>query len=277
MTPDPADLRHLEELRALARDLALRAGEEHRAGSSETLETESKSSPTDLVSQVDRRTEEVLVAALTRARPHDAIVAEEGTLVSGSTGVRWLIDPLDGTTNYLYGYPVFCVSIAVEVDGRLQVGVVHETPTGHTYEAVAGEGAVCDGRPIAVRRSAALDTALVATGFSYDPELRGRQGAALAHILPRIGDVRRGGSAALDLCQVAAGHLDGYFELDLGLWDYAAGSVIAAAAGADVRHIAAASGRGPAVVAAAPALMPPLLALLADAGVLPPASFSCSH
>jgi len=277
MPLDHADPHHLEELRALARDLALRAGQEHRAGSSETLETESKSSPTDLVSQVDRRTEDVLVAALRRARPDDGIVGEEGTLVTGSNGVRWLIDPLDGTTNYLYGYPVFCVSIAVEVDGRLQVGVVHETPTGHTYEGIVGRGAVCDGRPIAARRSAGLDTALVATGFSYDAELRARQGAALAHILPRIGDIRRAGSAALDLCQVAAGHLDGYFELDLGPWDYAAGSAIAAAAGADVRHIAAASGRGPAVVAAAPALMPPLLALLADADVLPPASSPCTH
>ncbi len=269
MSPPPsADLRRLEQLCALARDLAVRAGREHLAGRSETLQVHSKSSPTDLVSQVDRRAEEAIVAALARARPHDAILAEEGTLASGSSGVRWLVDPLDGTTNYVYDYPVSCVSIAVEVDGELQVGVVHEPLADRTYEAVAGRRALCDGRPLAVRQQAELADALVATGFAYDAAQRARQGAALAHILPRIRDIRRAGSAALDLCQVAAGRVDAYFELDLSPWDYAAGSVIARAAGADVRHLAAASGRGPAVVAAPPALMPALLELLVEAGAL---------
>jgi myo-inositol-1(or 4)-monophosphatase len=258
----------LIEFRDLARELALRAGREHMRGRGERLDVETKSSPSDLVSQIDRRAEEVIVAGIAAARPQDAILAEEGTLASGSSGVRWIIDPLDGTTNYVYGYPASCVSIAVEVDGRLQVGVIHEPYADRTYEAIAGHGATCAGRPLAVRRQAALPDALVATGFSYDAGQRGLQGGALAHILPRIRDIRRAGSAALDLCMVAAGRVDAYYELDLNLWDYAAGSVIARAAGADVRTMAAAHGRGPAVIAAAPALMAPLLELLAEAGVL---------
>ncbi len=268
MTPQTHGSRHLEAFLSLARDLALRAGREHLAGRSERLEVESKSSPTDLVSQVDRRAEEVIVAGLARARPHDAILAEEGTLASGSTGVRWLVDPLDGTTNYVYDYPASCVSIAVEVDGDLRVGVVHEPYADRTYEAVAGQGAVCDGRSLAVRRGVELSEALVATGFSYDAVQRGLQGAALERILPRIRDIRRAGSAALDLCQVAAGRVDAYYELHLKPWDYAAGTVIAREAGAEVRVTAAAHGPGPTVVAASPGLMPPLFALLAGAGVL---------
>ncbi len=258
----------LTALLALARDLALRAGEEHLAGRREHLEIESKSSPTDLVSQVDRRAEEVIVGGLASVRPDDAILAEEGTLQAGSSGVRWIIDPLDGTTNYVYGYPASCVSIAVELDGELRIGVIHEPSTELTYEAVAGRKAVCNGREIAVRRPSDLARALVATGFSYDAGQRRRQGAAMAHVLPRVRDIRRAGSAALDLCLVAAGRVDAYYELDLNIWDYAAGAVIARAAGADVRTVPAAHGKGPAVVAAAPALMPALLALLTEAGVL---------
>jgi myo-inositol-1(or 4)-monophosphatase len=258
----------LAELLRLARDLALRAGREHVAGRLEPLDIESKSSPTDLVSQVDRRAEEVIVAGIAAARPNDAILAEEGTLAAGSSGVRWIIDPLDGTTNYVYGYPASCVSIAAELDGRLQAGVIHEPFAGHTYEAVIGQGATRDGVPIAVRDQADLAHALVATGFSYDAAQRGLQGSAVARILPRVRDIRRAGSAALDLCRVAAGHVDAYYELDLNLWDYAAGSVIAQAAGAEVLTLAATHGRGPAVVAASPVLMPSLLALLGEAGVL---------
>jgi len=258
----------LEELLSLARDLAVRAGEEHLKGRTERLEVEHKSSPTDLVSQVDRRAEDVIVSGLAEVRPHDAILAEEGALADGTTGVRWLIDPLDGTTNYVYGYPASCVSIAAQVDGRLQVGVVHDPSPGLTYEAIDGRGATCNGRRIGVRPPADLAEALVATGFSYDAAQRGAQGAALATMLPRIRDIRRAGSAALDLCQVAAGHVDAYWELDLSPWDYAAGSVIAREAGAEVQTLEAAHGGGPAVVAAPPGLMPAFLDLLCGAGVL---------
>jgi len=259
----------LDEFVALARDLAVRAGKEHLAGRAEPLEVERKSSRTDLVSQVDRRAEQIIVEGLAAARPHDAVLGEEGSLSDGTTGVRWLVDPLDGTTNYVYGYPASCVSIAAEVDGRLLVGVVHDPTPGLTYEAIEGRGATCNGRPIAVRGQADLAEALVATGFSYDAAQRGTQGAALAKMLPRIRDIRRAGSAALDLCLLAAGHVDAYYELDLSPWDYAAGSVIAREAGAEVRTLEASHGRGPAVVAAPPALMTSLLALLTEAGVLP--------
>lgn len=258
----------LEGLLALARDLALRAGREHLAGRRERLEIRSKSSATDLVSQVDRRAEEVIVDGLASARPYDAILAEEGAPAAGTSGVRWIVDPLDGTTNYVYGYPASCVSIAVELCGELQIGVIHEPFADRLYEAIAGRRATCDGRPIAVRRQSDLAQALVATGFSYDATQRGLQGSALARILPRIRDIRRAGSAALDLCQVAAGHVDAYYELDLNPWDYAAGIVIARGAGAEVRLVAAAHGRGPAVVVAPPALVPSLLALLGEVGVL---------
>jgi len=265
MEPDEALLR---ELRDLARDLALRAGREHLAGRLEPLDIERKSSPTDLVSQVDRRAEEAIVAGVASARPRDAILAEEGTLSTGSSGVRWIIDPLDGTTNYVYGYPASCVSIGVEIDGELRIGGVHEPVADRTHEAIRGCCATCDGRPLAVRRQPDLSHALVATGFSYDAALRGVQGIAVARVLPRVRDIRRAGSAALDLCHVAAGRVDAYYELDLNPWDCAAGIVIAGEAGADVRMAAAEQGRGPAVVAASPELMPSLCALLADAGVL---------
>lgn len=261
----------LDELLRLARDLALAAGREHVAGRRGPLDVQSKSSPTDLVSRVDRRAEEVIVRGLAAARPHDAVLAEEGGVQEGSSGVRWLIDPLDGTTNYVYGYPASSVSIAAEIDGVPRVGVVFDPSAGspgHLYEAIAGRGATRDGRPIAVRPHDELATALVATGFSYDAAQRGRQAAALTHILPRIRDIRRAGSAALDLCRVADGQVDAYWELDLSPWDYAAGAVIARAAGAAVRTLPAAHGRGPAVVAAAPTLLPALLELLAESGVL---------
>ena len=185
-----------------------------------------------------------------------------------SSGVRWVIDPLDGTTNYVYGYPAFAVSIAVEVEGQPRIGVVFDSSAGRMYRAISEFGAVCDDLPIHVREQPDLATALVATGFSYEAVQRERQGAVMAQVLGRVRDVRRDGAAALDLCHVAAGHVDAYWELDLSPWDYAAGGVIAGAAGADVAFPPAAHGRGPAVVAAHRALMPAFLALLRETGAL---------
>jgi myo-inositol-1(or 4)-monophosphatase len=258
----------LTELLTLASDLAREAGRLHREGRDGALSIETKSSPTDLVSQIDRACERLIVDRLEEARPDDAVLAEEGTLRSGGSGVRWIIDPLDGTTNYVYGYPAFAVSIAVELEGRPAVGVVYESSAGHLYEAVAGHGARRDGSPIRARASTELSQALVATGFSYAAAQRVRQGAVAARVLGRVRDIRRAGSAALDLCHIAAGHVDAYWELDLSPWDYAAGGVIAREAGADVQFPEAAHGRGPAVVAAPPELMPPFLDLLREAGAL---------
>ena len=159
--------------------------------------------------------------------------------------MRWVIDPLDGTTNYVYGYPAFAVSIAVEIDGRPQIGVVHDSSSGHVYRAISGFGAVCDERPLRVREQPDLAKALVATGFSYEAAQRERQGLVVAQLLSRVRDLRRGGSAALDLCHVAAGHVDAYWETGLAPWDYAAGLVIAREAGAEVLVLDVAPRRGP--------------------------------
>jgi myo-inositol-1(or 4)-monophosphatase len=261
----PVDLR---ELLALASDLALQAARIHERGRRGALSVETKSSPTDLVSQVDKEAERLIVERLRAERPDDALLAEEGSLMSGASGVRWVVDPLDGTTNYIYGYPAYAASIAVEIDGEARVGVVLDSSSGRLYQAVAGHGAVCGGRPVRARAQTDLSRALVATGFSYDAAQRERQGAVVAAVLGRIRDIRRGGTAALDLCHLAAGEVDAYWELDLSPWDHAAGALVAREAGAAVELPPAAHGRGPAVVAAHPRLMPAFLGLLRDAGAL---------
>ena len=258
----------LRELLALATDLARDAGRVHAEGMRSALRVETKSSPTDLVSQVDRRAEHLIVERLAELRPDDALLAEEGALSEGASGVCWVIDPLDGTTNYIYGYPAFAVSIAVEIEGQARIGVVYDSSAGRMYRAISGFGAVCDDQPVRAREQADLSKALVATGFSYEAAQRTRQGAAAALVLGRVRDIRRGGSAALDLCHIAAGHVDAYWELDLSPWDHAAGSVIAREAGAEVVFAEAAHGRGPAVVAAHPVLMGAFLDLLREAGAL---------
>src|SRR5665647_1036135 len=222
---------HLQELLTLASDLARDAGQVHAEGMRSALRIETKSSPTDLVSQVDRESERMIVERLSQLRPDDAVLGEEGALGQGTSGVRWVIDPLDGTTNYVYGYPAFAVSIAVEIEGQPQIGVVYDSSAGRLYRAINGFAAACDDQPIHVREQPDLSTALVATGFSYEAAQRERQGSVVAQVLGRVRDIRRGGTAALDLCHVAAGHVDAYWELDLSPWDYAAGSVIARASG----------------------------------------------
>jgi myo-inositol-1(or 4)-monophosphatase len=258
----------LRELLALASDLALQAGRVHAEGRRAALTIETKSSPTDVVSQVDKKAEALIVDRLRTERPRDALLAEEGSRLEGTSGVRWVVDPLDGTTNYVYGYPAYAASIGVEVDGETAVGVVYDSSAGRLYRAVAGHGAVCDDRPIHARELHDLSRALTATGFSYDAAQRARQGAVIAAAIARIRDIRRGGTAALDLCHVAAGEVDAYWELDLSPWDYTAGALIAREAGAAVAHLPAAHGRGPAVVAAHPALMPAFIELLEKAGAL---------
>ncbi len=268
--PDPfATAPHdVRELLELASDLALYAGRIHAEGRREALRLETKSSPTDLVSQVDKRAERLIVDRLRAERPDDGLLAEEGSAREGNSGVRWVIDPLDGTVNYVYGYPAYAVSIAVEMDGVAKIGVVLDSSSGRLFRAVAAHGAFLDDRPIRARDPEDLVHALVATGFSYDAGQREHQGAAAAAVLGRVRDLRRGGAASIDLCHVAAGEVDAYWELDLSPWDYAAGTLIAREAGAAVEHVAAAHGRGPAVVAAHPGLMPAFLDLLAEAGAL---------
>ncbi len=190
-----------------------------------------KSTPTDMVTEADRAAEALIVERLLAARPEDGIVAEEGSARTGRSGVRWVIDPLDGTTNYIYGIPAFAVSIAAEREGEVVAGVVHDVAHGLAYAAVRGDGATRNGRPIGVSEGNDLARALVATGFAYDPARRAEQAAVLARVLPQVRDIRRLGSAALDLAHVACGMVDGYYEYRLNAWDVAAGGLLVREAG----------------------------------------------
>jgi myo-inositol-1(or 4)-monophosphatase len=257
----------LEDLLGLAEDLAVRAG----ALLLEALErprvdVRTKSSATDMVTEVDHLSERLIVDGIRARRPEDGILAEESGEIQGSSGLRWVVDPLDGTTNYLYGHPGFAVSIALERDGAPVVGVVNDPVHGEVFTAISGRGANRNGEPIATSQATSLDAALVATGFGYEPRRRRAQAAVLERVLPRIRDIRRMGAAAVDLCSVACGRADAFFERGLAPWDLNAGLLIAAEAGARVGAI----GGGPAVpgsvLAAAPALFEPLRALLVEAG-----------
>jgi myo-inositol-1(or 4)-monophosphatase len=248
---------------------AARAGARvHRDGLGRVQQIGTKSTATDLVTEVDREAERVIVDAIVAARPDDAILGEETTRRDGTSGVRWIVDPLDGTTNYVYRYPAYGVSIGIEIDGALAAGVVHDSARDRIYTGIVGAGAACNGRPIAARDEPALATALVATGFQPRPELRAWQAGVLARVLPHVRDVRRGGSAAIDLCGVASGQLDAFYEAGLAEWDTAAGTVIARAAGAVVRELPRPSAPRPLVVAAGPRIVDGLVALLGEAGAL---------
>ncbi len=227
-----------------------------------------------MVSDADRASEALIVSGILAARPDDAILAEEGAARAGTSGVRWVIDPLDGTTNYLYGIPAWVVSIAAEVDGVVEVGVVADPSHGEVFSAVRGEamarsGAWCNGVPISVSGATVLATSLIGTGFAYRSARRAEQALALPRLLPAVRDVRRLGAAALDLCLVACGRLDGYFETGLQPWDMAAGVLIAAMAGAVVCGYDGGPPSTASVVASAPGISAGLLATLAAAGVTP--------
>lgn len=221
------------ELLDLALDVAAEAAalvREHARGLVEVAAT--KSSDIDVVTAADRATEELIRTRLLAARPDDAVLGEEGDDVVGRSGVRWIVDPIDGTVNFLYGLPDYAVSIAAEVDGEVVVGVVVDVAKAVTYAGRVGAQPTRDGAPIAVRDPAPLAHRLVATGFNYVREVRAVQAAAVARLLPEVRDIRRSGSCALDLCRIAEGALDGYVEEGVHLWDHAAAGLIAGLAGA---------------------------------------------
>jgi myo-inositol-1(or 4)-monophosphatase len=225
-----------------------------------------KTSRTDLVSDTDRDAEALIVAVIQAERPGDAIVGEEGAAAAGGSGVRWLVDPLDGTINYLWSIPQWSVSVAaLDADGPL-VGVVHDPSRGETFTAMRGAGAHLGDAPLRLGPGAALDEALIGTGFSYRPEVRARQAAGMAAVLPAVRDVRRFGSAAIDMAWVACGRLDGYYERGLNAWDWAAGRLIVREAGGRVEELPATATDPLGVVAAPPGLFGPLRALVDDAG-----------
>jgi myo-inositol-1(or 4)-monophosphatase len=288
--PDPAGLLDLACSAALAAAKLL--GSQH--GRPEVVQT--KSSPTDVVTRMDRAAEELIRDRILAERPGDVILGEEGGQVGGTPGggsggpasrVRWIVDPLDGTVNYLYGLPDWSVSIAAELDGRVTAGVVCVPRRAAVYTAVLGGGAwlrlLDDGRPLGdgglgdgglydggrARRlrcnaGVPLAEALIATGFGYAAARRRVQGRVVSAVLPAVRDIRRGGSCSVDLCSLAGGQVDGYYERGVQYWDIAAGGLVAAEAGAQVAGLAGRPAGPSMTVAAGPGLFGELHDLLAS-------------
>lgn len=194
-----------------------------------------KSSPTDDVTEIDHASEELIRTRILTSRPDDGFVGEEGHDVPGTSGVEWIVDPIDGTVNFVYGIPAYAVSIAAAVDATVVAGYVVNVVSGEEWAAVRGEGAwQLDGyrrRRLIAPDPPVLAHALVGTGFHYVPEIRAKQAAAVARLLPQVRDIRRTGSAALNLCELAAGRLDVFVEQGLKPWDLAAGGLVATEAG----------------------------------------------
>lgn len=285
-SPDPRALLDLAVAAAHA------AGRLLEARPDRALTVDTKSTATDVVTEMDTAAERLIVETLLTARPDDGLLGEEGGGRPGRSGVRWVVDPIDGTVNYLYGIPQYAVSIAVELvppgpaaqhtgaghtgaghagaghtgAGEVVAGVVHQPATGATYTAVRGAGAFRDGRRLSVSGQEDLGQALVATGFGYAAGRRARQAEVLRAVLPRVRDIRRLGSAALDLCLVASGQVDGYYERGLQPWDLAAGALVAREAGARVEGLHGGPPGERLVLAAGPALFAALHDLLAPLG-----------
>jgi myo-inositol-1(or 4)-monophosphatase len=255
------------ELLTIAAEVAREAGALLRDRPAD-LRASSKSTPTDAVTEMDRAAERLIVARLRSRRPDDHVVGEE----TGRHGqqdddaVTWVVDPLDGTVNYLYEIPQYAVSIAAQCDGVSVAGVVYDVTRDEIYAASSGGGATCNGTPIRCSAQTDLTMSLVATGFAYAADTRRTQAQVLTTVLPAVRDIRRLGSAALDLCLVARGRVDAYFEAGMQPWDWAAGALIAAEAGAQVGGL---DGRPPGswtTLAANAALFRALEALLVEAG-----------
>jgi myo-inositol-1(or 4)-monophosphatase len=227
------------ELLAVAQEAARAAADLVRERAARTVEVAAtKSTDTDVVTEADRASEELIRRIVAAKRPDDAFLGEEGDDVEGTSGVRWIVDPIDGTVNFLYGIPRYAVSIAAERDGEVVAGVVIDVSRRVEFTGYRDAGGAIvarrDGKPIGVAAPAPLGKRLIATGFGYDAGLRRLQAQCLVRLLPRVRDIRRIGSCALDVCDVAQGIFDGYLEEGVHLWDHAAAGLIAEGAGARV-------------------------------------------
>ncbi|HWJ98765.1 MAG TPA: inositol monophosphatase family protein [Acidimicrobiales bacterium] len=262
MTTDPA------ELLALAEPIATEVADHLRTSlAGDGPAVSSKSTPTDLVTELDTWAEARITERILAARPDDAVSGEEGADVIGTSGVTWSVDPIDGTVNFVHGTPGFCVSIAAQVDGRTVAGVVASPLHGEVFTATLGGGAFVDGAPIRCAQPASLARSVIATGFGYDPQRRTRQAEVVAKVIGQIADIRRFGAAAVDLCWVACGRVDGYWEVGLNAWDHAAGALVAREAGAVVTGLTAGTSPGERfTLAAPPEVWADLAAVLAEAG-----------
>lgn len=272
-TPDQlAESRDLaRELAHLAVRVAQGAGELVRAGRASAvggsgLSTETKSSSSDLVTAVDKASERYIVEQLRAARPGDGLRGEEGTDEAGTTGVRWVIDPIDGTVNFVLGLPHYSVSIAAQRHGVTIAACVLDGASGDFYWAAQGGGAWRRDERLHGPRSVPVAEMVVGTGFTYLAAQRARQGAVLASVLPQIANLRRLGSAALDLCLVAAGQLDAFYEFGINEWDVAAGLLVAQEAGVTVSGLRGRPAAAPFVAAAGPLHAVEFFAMLEGAG-----------
>ncbi len=272
---DPAlpDGVSVTDLRSLAESLATEAGAMIRAGRPATVVVaDTKSSDVDPVTAMDRAVEELLVSRLATLRPHDAVLGEEGDDIPGTSGLTWVLDPIDGTVNYLYGVASWSVSVAVvagpadPATWTVLAGCVHDVVANRTWSAGLGQGATCDGAPLRPVEAVPLARSLTGTGFGYAASRRALQAQVLAQVLPRVRDVRRLGSAAVDLCLVAQGALDLYYERGLNPWDMAAGSLVASEAGARVVGLHADPPGRTMTVAGRGAAVDELVAILEAAG-----------
>jgi myo-inositol-1(or 4)-monophosphatase len=262
------------DLLSIARDVALQAGALAMQRRSEGVEVAAaKSSPVDIVTEADRETERLIRSLLADARPDDGFFGEESDATSSTSGLHWIVDPIDGTVNFLYGIPHYAVSIAV-VEGdpdpltwRALAACVVNPVSGEVFTGSEGGGAFLGATPIRVAPSVPLSQALVATGFAYDSAMRGVQGAIVTRLLPEVRDIRRLGTASLDLCFIASGRVNAYFERTLSPWDHAAGALIAREAGARVSGLNGAAPSRDFIIAAEPTVADLLEARLLEFGV----------
>ena len=260
------------ELKDLAVSIAIEAGElalrRRREGVSVAA---TKSSAVDVVTAADREVEAFIRGRLAAARPGDGFLGEESDSALGSTGLTWIVDPIDGTVNYLYDIPSWAVSVAVAEGGtdpatwRVLAGCVVNPSMGEVFAASAGAGATLGGQPVSVSAPSSLSQSLVATGFGYDAERRREQATTVSRLIGEVRDIRRMGAASLDLCALAAGRIDAYYERGLSAWDFAAGALIAAEAGAVVEVADVREGRR-LVAAAPPGIAEEFLSLIRETG-----------
>jgi myo-inositol-1(or 4)-monophosphatase len=265
MTPTPV------ELLALARETAVTAGAlAQRRRSEGVTVADTKSAPEDIVTHADRETEALIRSLLAEARPDDGFYGEESDATVGTSGLTWVVDPIDGTVNFLYGIPAWAVSIAVVEGGAdpatwtALAGAVFNPATGELFTAAAGEGSFLGSERLQVNAGVPLSLAMIGTGFSYSSARRVRQAEVVRGLIDRVRDIRRIGSAALDLCGVAAGRLDLYYERGLNPWDHAAGALIAREAGARVGAFGSDREGSDLVIAGAPEVYSALEPLLAE-------------
>jgi myo-inositol-1(or 4)-monophosphatase len=254
------------ELLSLAVEAAHASGRllRERFSSGDERQVRAKTTPTDLVSEADLESQRGIRGLLLARRPHDGFLGEEegvDTSERGS-GLRWVVDPLDGTVNFLFGIPQWCVSVAVEDRAGTVVGAIYDPMREETFTAIRGDAPLLNDVPLQRSQCHQLDTAMVATGFSYDARVRAAQGEVIARVLPRVRDIRRFGSAALDLAWTAAGRYDAYFERTVKPWDIAAGVLLCRCAGLEVVDLPEIPELPYGILAATPELVAPLVDLV---------------